>query len=204
MTLPRSLLKPLPGNGPNCLTAITPVRLVGEIMGSNFVSVDDMSRHFDVYPKTPEQETRFAYVPWPTGTLEQCQDTHLLLAYGGFSITDMMKQHTELLHLPALLHPDSWTRMPRWYGYHLIRLKPEPLDGRVEENYKWCDVCIIVYAMLMQKLVHGSWLFEDTWVQGRRSEFSADVYAGKGRRLSIMNHASIHLDVDLSRIVERS
>ena len=173
-------------------------------MGSNFVSVDDMSRHFGVYPKTPEQETRFTHVPWSTGALEQCQDTHLLLAYGGFSIEDMMKSHLDLFHLIELLYPDSWVKMQSWYGFHLIRLQPELLGERVDDGYKWCDVRTIVYAMLMQKLMRGSWLFEDTWVQGLRSDFSADIYAGRNRRLDIMNQVSNHLDVDVFRIVERS
>jgi hypothetical protein len=60
-----------------------------EIMGRNFLGTKEVEEHFGEL--SPEQEEALSIIPFSKETLEECKDTHILVADIGLSIMDIRK-----------------------------------------------------------------------------------------------------------------
>jgi hypothetical protein len=95
-----------------------------EIMGRNFLGTKEVEEHFGEL--SPEQEEALSIIPFSQETLEECKDTHILVADIGLSIMDLKK----LEKCKGLFFDQDWyeaedffkhTDQPSW---RLIRKTP--------------------------------------------------------------------------------
>lgn len=146
-----------------------------EIMGSNFLTVDDVERHFRVR-FTAEQLAELGDIPWSEEVLEECKDTHVL--FPGFPLTILEVRKRAKKKGVKLFYSDRDT----WYNdqkfareekvglrWHLIRKDivenstNKSYDEQLallSENEEAAQAAAVVYMIILYFLVTGIRLFE--------------------------------------------
>jgi hypothetical protein len=146
-----------------------------EIMGRNFLGTKEVEEHFGEL--SPEQEEALSIIPFSKETLEECKDTHILVADIGLSIMDIRK----LEKCKGLLRDQDWyetedfakhTDQPSW---RLIRKTPVEnsflktwdeqqalLDPKIDEIPLARQV---VYTTILHFLATGERLFRFCYVR---------------------------------------
>lgn len=159
--------------------ATTSQRRACEIMGKNFLGVEEVMTHFGVRP-TPAQLRQLAAISFPESVLLACKDTHLLVA--GFPMT-ILDVRTKAPKDPKTFYSYDDARYNtqkfatkegvevRW---HLIRKTPvanstsqtfadqQVLLAQEDEVPK---ACVVVYGVVLYYLVTRERLFSGVYVR---------------------------------------
>ncbi len=170
-----------------------------EIMGENFFGVEEAIKYFGVNP-TKQQLAALSEIPWSEATLEECKNTHVLIAVLPPSILEI---RGKVEHKLFCSHEDSWYNKESFAknkgeaGWQLIRKTPvenstnktwqeqRALLGKNDETPK---AQVIVYTIIGHYLVTGERLFENVYVR------CSDVASG-GYRVYVGSFDSRGLDV---------
>lgn len=92
------------GTPASSATPVTP-KQAAAIMGSNFIGIEAMQRHLGV-KLSPKSKKLFNKVPYNTAVLQQCAETHVLVACGGLSLIDVWR-----------VQPDNfYDKSSPWFG----------------------------------------------------------------------------------------
>jgi len=180
---------------------ITPER-AHEIMGKNFFGVDEAEKYFGVpllvYPSEADsngmcsvkkgakyvegwnaQITVFWQIPFSEQTLEECKDTHILVAVFPMSILEVRAK------APKGLFGNSWWKNQYFAGeaieagWYLIRKTPvecslgEEWSIQLEfinENEEVPSAQVMVYSIIGHYLATGEKLFSDVRVRTRNTD----------------------------------
>jgi hypothetical protein len=146
-----------------------------EIMGRNFLGTKEVEEHFGEL--SPEQEEALSIIPFSKETLEECKDTHILVADIGLSIMDIK----ELKICKGLFRNKIWrknepfskhTQEPSW---RLIRKTPveDSFERTWEEQQTLLDPQIdeiplarqVIYTTILHFLATGERLFKTRLVR---------------------------------------
>lgn len=148
-----------------------------EIMGENFLGIEEVSQHFGV--SFGKKLVKFDEIPFPKTVLTECKDTHIL--FPGFPLT--------ILDVRSKVSPDLFQRMHSWYikkvfakkdkvelRWYLIRkdTAPESTSKKYQQqlailskNEEVPRACEVFYMIILYFLTTGIFLFEDNLVRCR-------------------------------------
>lgn len=163
-----------------------------EIMGKNYLGIEEAVRHFGA-AYTEEQLTTLAEIPFSEAVLEECKDTHILVAGFPMSILDVRAKAPSKKPKTFYSYKDAWYNNQafakdekvevRWY---LIR--KEMVANSTSKNFdeqkallSGCDevprACDLVYAVVLYFMATGERLFPNLYVR------TASVSSGGDRVL---------------------
>ncbi len=185
---------------------ITSQRRAREIMGKNCFGVEEAIKHFRINP-TKQQLNRFAEIPFSEAVLQECKDTHVLVAVFSFSILEIRGKITS-----KLFYDQSWYNKKSFakdcgdVRWQLVRKTPvsdsmsktwdeqQAFFGKDEETP---IARIVVYTTIGHFLATGERLFGQIYV--RCLDFASDGYCVLvGHFGSRGLHVSRYSDVDRS------
>lgn len=165
--------------------ATTSQKVAREIMGENFLGIEEASQHFGV--KFGKELARFDEIPFPEAVLEECKDTHILFA--GFPLT-ILAVRSKVLRDLFWQHKYAWYNKQafakkekvglRWY---LIRkdIVPESTSKTYQEQLAMLSedeevpkACEVVYMTILYFLATGTRLFGS--IYARCQDESASGY----------------------------
>jgi len=95
------------------------------IMGTNFFGVEEAVWHFGVKP-TMVQLATLAEVPFTKETLEQCKDTHILVAVFPLSILDIREKNKTIFKNQSWYNNEAFAADKGKIGWHLVKKTPVP------------------------------------------------------------------------------
>jgi hypothetical protein len=155
-----------------------------EIMGKNFFGVEEAIRHFGANP-TRRQLANLSEVPFSETTLQQCKDTHVLVAVFPLSI----RGAREKVQGKGLFYDQKWYNEEAFasergeVSWQLVR--KTSIDNSTSKN--WADqqallgeddevptAQVLVYTIIGHFLATGERLFEKIYV--RTSSVRSDGY----------------------------
>src|SRR3989344_7080599 len=84
--------------------ATTDQKLARAIMGRNFLGIEEVSQHLGV-TFSDKQRAQLAEVPFAEATLQECKDTHILVAGYPLSVLDVRSHVSRNLFY---LHENAW------------------------------------------------------------------------------------------------
>jgi hypothetical protein len=172
-----------------------------EIMGRNFLGTKEVEEHFGEL--SLEQEEALSIIPFSKETLEECKDTHILVADIGLFILDIMKrENCKKLFSEGYEwcknHPfASYTEQPSW---RLIRKTTveDSFDKTWKEQQTLLDHQIdeiplarqVIYAIILHFFATGERLFRNFYVRTSDVDSHGDhvnlgVFDGDGLRISL-------------------
>ena len=167
----------------------TSQKLARDIMGKNFFGVEEAIKYFGLNP-TKQQLTALSEIPWNKAVLEECKDTHVLIAILPLSILEIRGKVEHKLfysHEDAWYNKESFEKSKGELGWQLIRKTPvenstskmwqdqQALLGKTDETPK---AQVMVYTIIGHFLATGVRLFENVYV--RCSDVDSD-----GRRVGV-------------------
>lgn len=143
-----------------------------EIMGPNFFGVADAIRHFQLNP-LPYQLDDLSRVPFSERTLEECRDTHILLAVFPLSINQIRNRlsanHGHFFCDSHWYHEQPFATERGKTEWQLVRRTPVPnslgamtWEARVallRKNEELPKARVVVYMMAAYYLLTGESLF---------------------------------------------
>jgi hypothetical protein len=164
------------------------------IMGRNFLTVEDVQRHFRVR-FTDEQLAELGEIPWSEDVLRECKDTHIL--FPGFPLTIIEIRERAVKRCVKLFYSDR----DAWYNdqkfardekvalrWHLIRKDivenstSKTYDEQcklISENEEVPQVAAVVSLIILYFLVTGIRLFERIYARCQDVTSDGDrVYVG--------------------------
>lgn len=170
----------------------TDERVAREIMGRNFLGLDAALTKFGIV-MTEEELLNYPEIPWSEDELEQCKNTHLLVAGYPLSILDV---RAKAPRNPKTFYryEDGWYNnqrfateervSPRWYF-----IRKTPVDHSASKTWNEQQklilsheevprACELVYAIVLYYLVTGERLFPSIYV--RTADIDSD-----GDRVSV-------------------
>lgn len=151
------------------------------IMGRNFFGIEEAIRHFGVKP-TEEQLKALENIPFSEVTLNECKDTHILVADFGLSVLDVRKKANQLFP-----KQQNWYKNEKFANdrgtpcWHLVRKTPvegsfskscEEQKALLGQNDEVPAARIVVYTTIGHFLATGKRLFEKCYV--RTSDVDSD------------------------------
>jgi len=159
-----------------------------EIMGKNFFGVEEAIKYFGVNPSR-RQLVLLSEVPFSEAVLEECKETHVLVAVIPLSILEIR----EKVHGKELFYDQDWyddelfAKEKGEIGWQLTR--KTPIDNSFSKNWKEQLTLIteddevptaqvMVYTIIGHYLATGECLFKDVYV--RTSSVDSD-----GRRVRV-------------------
>lgn len=172
------------------------------IMGSNFHGIDQVTEHFSV-TFTPKQRKLLGVVPFSAEVLQQCAETHILVAGASLSIMDVHALASRLFY----------SKDKPWYGesdqrfatktkvtvaWHLVRktLLPDSTSkswtdqrAMVSQQDYVPPACLVVYTAILHAMVTGKRILGNIYVR------TPDVSASS-RRVGVGGFGSEGLGVD--------
>jgi hypothetical protein len=140
-----------------------------DIMGRNFLGTKEVEEHFGEL--SPEQEEALTIIPFSKETLEECKDTHILVADIGLSIMDLkkLKKCKGLFHNQTWYENESFAKLTQQPSWRLIRKTPveNSLNKSWEEqqsllNHQTEEVPFarqVVYTASLYRLATGERIF---------------------------------------------
>jgi hypothetical protein len=175
-----------------------------EIMGKNFLGIEETMRHFNA-AFTPEELATLAEIPFSEAELEECKNTHLLVCGYPMTILDIRaKAPNKKPKKTFYSYKDAWYNTQafatnekvglRWY---LIRKTAvEDSFSKTFDDQKQLlgandavpRACELVYAVVLYFMVTGERLFETVYVR------CFDLASG-GFRVVVGGFDSVGLDV---------
>jgi len=106
-----------------------------EIMGKNFFGIKEGIEHFKVNP-TPRQLAMLSDVPFSEKVLEQCKDTHVLVAVFPLSILEIREkvQNKGLFYSQDWYRGRTFTQDRGEIGWQLVR--KTPVDDSTSKSWQ--------------------------------------------------------------------
>lgn len=142
------------------------------IMSKNFLGIPEACEHFKITP-TEEQLAELAEIPFSEDTLCECKDTHILVADFGFSIfyvrkcvgRELFNDHEEY----PWYYDEQFARETSDFCWRLIRkdMVTNSTKGKrklISGGEEVPSARAIVYVILLNYLVTGERMLEDTFV----------------------------------------
>ena len=105
--------------------ATTTQKLAREIMGKNYLGIEEAVTHFGVKPKRGELST-LAEILFTEAILRECKDTHILVAVFPLSINETRKQYSSSFYNTNWFVKESFAKERGEVGWHLIRKSEVP------------------------------------------------------------------------------
>lgn len=162
-----------------------------EIMGKNFFGVKEAIEHFEVNFSLQQLAALFE-IPFNEATLEECKDTHILIAVFPMSIIDIRsKAGSKLFYDQSWCSKESFAKDRGEVGWYLVRKAPVPnstlktwneQQALLAKNEETPTARVMCYMIIGHFLATGERLFEDVYV--RCSDISSH-----GRRVDIGDFA---------------
>ncbi len=170
-----------------------------KIMGLNFFGIEEAIKYYGISP-TPEQLDKLAEIPFSETVLQECKDTHVLIAIFPISVLDIRGkvQDKRLFYSQDWYNKQSFAKERGECSWQLI-LKT-PVDNSTSKNWQEQqslitkdeevpDARIMIYTIIGHFLNTGERLFEKIYV--RTSSVASD-----GRRVYVGYFVSHGLNVD--------
>lgn len=145
-----------------------------QIMGKNFLGIEDVQRHFGVQ-FSPEELAGLAEVSFPEHALVDCEATHILFPGYPLTILDVHQRTQKKGQKLFYSNRDAWYNNQPFareekvgLGWHLIRrdIVHNSTNKTYEEQQKLLRgesvsrACEVVYMTMLYYLVTGNRLFE--------------------------------------------
>lgn len=147
-----------------------------EIMGKNFLGIEEASKHFGVSFR--KELARFDEIPFPETMLPACKDTHIL--FPGFPLTildiiskvsrNLFWQQKDVLYKQMEFAKEDKVEL-RWYLIQkdiVYGSKNKPYQKQLAMLWKDEEVpraCEMVYMIILYFLATGTRLFEDNFAR---------------------------------------
>lgn len=179
-------------------SATTSQKLVRAILGKNFFGVEEAIKHFGVNP-TKQQLAFLAEVPFNEAVLQECKDSHILVAVFPMSVLDIRGKVERKLFYS---HEDSWYNKQAFakrgeIGWHLVKKTPvnnstykfwseqQTLLAKNEETPK---VQVMTYTIIGHYLSTSERLFQNVYVR-------TSAVASGGGHVSLGNFGELGLRI---------
>ncbi len=165
-----------------------------EIMGRNMFGVEEAIRHFGVNP-TRQQAAALSEIPFSEATLEQCKNTHVLVAVFPLSILEIrgkVPSDQHLFYVQDWYNKESFAKDKGELEWQLICKTPvdnstsrtwDEQQALLSDKDQTPKARVMVYAIICHFLSTGERLFEKIYV--RCSDVDSD-----GRRVLVGRFAS--------------
>lgn len=156
--------------------ATTSQKLAREIMGKNYLGIEEASQHFGV--KFGKELARFDEIPFPEFVLEECKDTHILFAGFPLTILDVRSKVSQDLF---------WRHGCAWYNNQVFAKKEKVelrwhltqkdiVPGSTNKTYQdqlamfsedeeIPRTCEVIYMTILYFLATRNRLFKSIWVR---------------------------------------
>lgn len=176
--------------------ATTSQKRAHEIMGQSFFGIEEAIQHFGVNP-TKQQLAALSEIPFTEGELEECKNTHVLVAVFPLSILEI-RGTSKLLYDQLWYNQESFAKDHGDVSWHLVKKTPvanstsktwSEQQDLLAKNEETSTARIMVYTIIGHYLATGERLFEQIYV--RCSD--VDSY---GSRVGVGGFNSYGLDVD--------
>jgi hypothetical protein len=160
-----------------------------EIMSKNMFGVEEAIKHFGASPTRP-QLAALSEIPFSEEVLQQCKDTHVLVAVLPLSIVEIWErvQGKGLFRSQDWYNSQSFAKDKGDIGWQLVRKTEVPgstnknwseqqaLLGKDEETL---SAQVMAYTIIGQHLATGERLFEHIYVRTSSADSDGDrVYVG--------------------------
>jgi len=169
-----------------------------EIMGKNFFGVEEAMRDFCLNPSR-RQLAVLSEIPYTEAMLEECKDSHVLVAVFPLSILEIRGRfNSKLFYDQSWYNKESFAKDRGEAAWHLIRKDPVPNStsktwneqrALLAENEETPQARVMIYTIIGHFLATDQRLFEDVYVR------CSDVVSG-GYRVYVGDFDSYGLDVD--------
>ncbi|MDP1889863.1 MAG: hypothetical protein Q8K55_03145, partial [Gemmatimonadaceae bacterium] len=147
-----------------------------EIMGRNYFGVEEAIRHFGVN-SSKQQFAALSEVPFTEEALEECKNTHVLVAVFPLSILEIRGKvpgNQRLLYNQDWYNKESFAKDRGETEWHLVRKTPVPnstsktwneQQALLAKNDETPTARVMVYAIVGHFLATGERLFERIYVR---------------------------------------
>lgn len=147
-----------------------------EIMGKNVFGVEEVIEHFGVNP-TPAQLKALSEIPFSEAVLEECKNTHVLVAVFPLSILEIRgKVENKLFYRPedAWYNKQAFAKDKGEVRWQLVRKTPvanstskswNEQQDLLAKNEEAPTAQVMVYTIIGHFLATGERLFENIYVR---------------------------------------
>ena len=156
-----------------------------EIMGKNFFGVEDAIKYFGVIP-TKEQIATLSEIPFTEATIEECRETHVLVAVFPLSILEIrgkVAQGQRLFYDQDWYNKQAFAKEKGETKWKLVRKTPvvnstsktwPEQQALLANNEETPTARVMVYTIIGHFLSTGERLFEKVYV--RCSDLDSDGF----------------------------
>ena len=147
-----------------------------EIMGRNYFGIEEAIRHFGVNPSR-QQLAALSEVPFTEATLEECKNTHILVAVFPLSILEIRGKvpgSQRLFYNQDWYNRESFAKNRGKTEWHLVRKTPvdnstsktwNEQQALLAKNDEAPTARVMVYTIIGHYLATGERLFEQIYVR---------------------------------------
>ena len=142
-----------------------------EIIGRNMFGIEEAIKHFGVNP-SKQQLAVLSEIPFTEGTLEECKNTHVLVAVFPMSILDI-RGKAKLFYYQSWYNKESFAKDKGDVSWQLVRKTPVPnstsktwqeQQALLSTNEETPTARVMVYTIIGHFLATGERLFEHVYV----------------------------------------
>ncbi len=176
--------------GHGCHEPTTSQKRACEIMGQNFLGIEEVMEHF-VAKLSKKKQSALAEIPYPESVLEALKDTHILVASHPLNILEIrsrVPQGTFSNYGNAWYNDHKFAQKKSRLAWLFIRKDAVP--GSISKNYdEQCALLSkeeevpraveVVYLMTLYLRARGEKLFSRVWVR-------TDSLSSRGLRVSVV------------------
>jgi len=144
-------------------------RQAKEIMGKNFLGIEEVTQHLGVQ-FTEKELVQLREIPFTEGVLQECKDTHILVAGYPLSIIDVREKASDLFYHQDWYDNEEFAKKEkvdlRWY---LVKkdIVPDSINKTYQEQTTLISdkeevpkACEMVYLIILYYLAKNVRLFE--------------------------------------------
>jgi len=195
--------------------ATTSQKRAREIMGKNFFGVEEAIKHFGVNP-TKQQLDGLAEIPFSEAVLQECKDTHVLVAVFPLSILEIRgKVDSKLFYDQSWYNREPFAKDRGDASWQLVRktlvsgLTSKTWDEQqalLAKSEETPTARVMVYTIIGHFLATGERLFERTYVRCSdivSDGYRVDVGLFSSSGLGIGNYSDDDRDDDLGLAASR-
>ena len=146
-----------------------------EIMGMNMFGVEEAVKYFDVNP-SKAQLAALSEIPFSEAVLEQCKNTHVLVAVFPLSILDIRRKANvrKLFYDQSWYNGESFAKSRDKIGWQLVRKTPvdnstlknwDEQQALISQEDETPTVQVLAYTIIGHFLATGERLFERIYVR---------------------------------------
>ena len=156
--------------------ATTSQRQARQIMGVNYFGIEETIKHFGISP-SKQQLAALAEIPFTEGTLEECKNTHILVAVFPLNILEIrgkVSGNQRLFYNQDWYNKESFAKDRGEASWALIRKTPvgnstskswQEQQALLGNNEETPTARVMVYTIIGHYLATGERLFERIYVR---------------------------------------